>query len=120
MNEQYNFHGELDTALRAVAPVLGVSFGTHDDKKTWVPHFADTATAEQIQAAYEVIEQFDVQAAIDKSARRAALADTDAQMHRAAEDIIELLITKGIVRETDLPPALSARIETRKTLRTQA
>lgn len=117
MHEHHNFHGELDAALRAVAPVIGVSFGKHDDKSTWVPQFADGATGEQINAAYDVIEAFDVQEAIEKNARRAALEETDAMMHRAAEDIIGLLITKGIVRDTDLPPALAARIEARKALR---
>lgn len=114
-----NIHGEIDKAVKSVAPVVGISFGDMDDKSTWALQFADTASKEQIEAAYAVLHDFDIGAAKARAARTAALGDSDAQMNRAADDIIHLLITKGIVRETDFPPALIQRVEARKALRTR-
>lgn len=50
---------DLDAALKAVAPVVGVSFGRRDDKATWRIDFEPSVTAEQRAAAQVVVDGFD-------------------------------------------------------------
>lgn len=54
----------LDAAVRAVAPIIGISMGSRDDKSTWRIDFAPAATQAQRTAAQGVINAFDA-AAID-------------------------------------------------------
>jgi hypothetical protein len=49
----------LDTAVKAVCPIHGVSFGRVGDKATWRIDFKDEATAEQRAAAQDVLASFD-------------------------------------------------------------
>lgn len=53
---------QLDTALRAVAPITGVSIGRRDDKATWRLDFAPEATQAHRDAAAGVVTSFDVAA----------------------------------------------------------
>jgi hypothetical protein len=71
---------QLDAALRAVAPILGVSIGRRDDKVTWRIDFASEATQAQRDAAAKVVTVFDV-AAVEG----AEAAERDAQATLAAE-----------------------------------
>jgi hypothetical protein len=62
----------MDAAIRAVAPIVGVSLGRHTDKTTWRIDFAPGTTTEQRAAAAGVVASFDVSAA--ESAERARAA----------------------------------------------
>jgi len=53
---------KLDEAIKAVAPVYGVSVGRKDDKATWRVDFKDEATQAEKDAAQVVIDGFDVDA----------------------------------------------------------
>jgi hypothetical protein len=67
---------KLDTALRAVAPISGVSIGRPDDKSSWRVDFLPQATQAQRDAATSVIASFDV--AATENAERAETAAVDA------------------------------------------
>ena len=43
--------GEIDQAIKAVCPILGIAFRDLDDKSTWVINYADHATDAEKQAA---------------------------------------------------------------------
>lgn len=49
----------LDIAIRAVAPIIGVSIGRVDDRETWRIDFEPAATEEQRAAAQVVLEAID-------------------------------------------------------------
>jgi hypothetical protein len=48
---------------------------------------------------------------------RAELEKSDKEMARAAEDILDILLARGIIEADDLPPAARARMERRAELR---
>ena len=54
---------KLDSALKVVCPIHGVSVGRRDDKATWRINFKDEATAQERDAAQAVIDAFDPVAA---------------------------------------------------------
>lgn len=112
-----SFHAELDQALKAVAPVVGVSFIDEDDKTSWRLQFDESATEAQRKAAHQVIAGFSIEQARAKAACKERLYETDYDMMRGIDDVIDLLITKGIVRDTDLPPKLMQRVQDRALLR---
>lgn len=70
----------LDTAIRAVCPIHGVSVGRANDKTTWRIDFTSDATPEQRVAAQAVVAAFDSvaeEAAVDsKRLAREALVST--------------------------------------------
>ena len=66
----------LDTALRAVAPIIGISIGRMDDRRTWRIDFAPEATQSQRDAAASVIAAFDVAAVEAAEAAEAAAINT--------------------------------------------
>ena len=47
---------DLDVALKAVCPIVGVSIPDRADKSTWVVEFKDEATTEQRAEAQLVID----------------------------------------------------------------
>lgn len=51
------------TAVAAVCPIHGISFGKLDDKATWRINFKDEATADQRAAAEAALKIFDAGAA---------------------------------------------------------
>ena len=53
---------KLDAAIKAVCPIHGVSIGRADDRATWRIDYADEATAEQREAAQDVLDAFDAAA----------------------------------------------------------
>lgn len=68
---------QLDMAVKAVAPIVGVHVGRWDDRSTWHITFADEATQEQREAANSALSAFNVDAAalaIAKSHALSALA----------------------------------------------
>lgn len=66
----------LDEALKAVAPVVGVSVGRWDDKRTWRVDFAEGATQDERDAAAAVVAGFDAKAANVPQAVGSAQAKT--------------------------------------------
>ena len=52
----------LDQAIKQVCPTDGVSVGRKEDKQTWRIDFKDGVTQEQVDAAYEVLDNFDINA----------------------------------------------------------
>lgn len=52
---------DVHAAVAAVCPIHGVSIGRWEDKSTWRIHFKEDATAEQRQAAKEVLQAFDME-----------------------------------------------------------
>ena len=68
--------GALDTALRAVAPIIGVSIGHRDDKATWRVDFAPEVTQPERDAAASVIASFDVAAVEAAEAAEQAAQET--------------------------------------------
>jgi len=66
----------LDAAVRAVAPIVGVSVGRIDDKATWRIDFAPEATKEERAAAQQVAASFNVAAAKNAEQAEAAVLDT--------------------------------------------
>ncbi len=45
---------------------------------------------------------------------RSELSESDLSLSRVLEDLIELLVDKGVIRFTDLPEAARAKLEERK------
>lgn len=63
---------QLDAAIRAVAPIIGVSIGRIKDKSTWRIDFAPEATQAQRTQAANIVAAFDVAAAEATEAAEAA------------------------------------------------
>ena len=56
-------------------------------------------------------------AARDRETAIAELAATDAGMARVAEDLVEILLAKSLIQESDIPRAVRDKIAARKALR---
>lgn len=65
----------LDTAIRAVCPIIGVSIGRIDDKATWRVDFAPEATQAQRTAAQTLVDGFDVAAVEEAETAKVAAID---------------------------------------------
>lgn len=50
----------------------------------------------------------------DQEASQQALAESDAALARVTEDLIDVLITRGVIQFTDLPPAAQEKLLLRK------
>lgn len=48
---------------------------------------------------------------------RKALSDTDASLARVTEDLIDILIARGVIQFTDFPPAAQAKLLQRRQTR---
>lgn len=51
---------EIDKAIKAVCPILGISYGRLNDRSTWIINYADDATNEQKKAADELLETLEL------------------------------------------------------------
>ena len=108
---------QLHSALEdAGLPVMSVSIGKVSDRSTWKASL-EGATTEQRARAVSVIANFDMQAAKDADAAQSVLSITDAKMTRIVEDIYDALISKGVLKPSDLPNEAVTIIESRKTER---
>lgn len=56
-------------------------------------------------------------AQIEKEQTQRALAESDKKMARIGEDILDVLISKGVLQMTDLPESARATINERKSRR---
>lgn len=52
--------GEIDQAIRAVCPILGIAFRRLDDKSTWIINYADDATDAEKKAADALLLTLDL------------------------------------------------------------
>jgi len=85
---------ELDVALKAVCPIVGVSIGRSNDRATWRIDFEDRATAEQRAAARAVMDAFDPEAPEPEAPKEETVADLKAA-----------LIAKGVLTVEDMKAA---------------
>ena len=56
-------------------------------------------------------------AQIDRAKQVQTLAESDAKMARIGEDLIDVLIAKNVISESDLPSSAQAVLQDRKTRR---
>lgn len=77
-------------------------------------------TPEEI-AEREAEEQAWIDAAPEREAEatKAELSQTDKDMARVSEDILDLLISKGLFTESELPPKAQETLNKRKQLRSK-
>lgn len=68
------------------------------------------AVAEDSQALLVFIQQ-------EKTAEQLALEQTDQNMARVLEDLVNLLVDQGVIRFTDLPDAAQQKLLNRRELR---
>ncbi len=54
---------------------------------------------------------------IQADADSSSLADSDAGLARVTEDLIDILITRGLIQFTDFPPAAQAKLLQRRQTR---
>ncbi len=59
----------------------------------------------------------ELKAKIEAMEARRSLADSDRNMARIGEDLIEILISKGVITAEDLPGNVKEKIDKRKELR---
>jgi hypothetical protein len=85
----------LHAKVAAVAPIVGVSVGSVDDKATWRIDFDPKATDAQRKAAQAVIDAFDV------AAEQSQLEVKEVRDQKIA-GLADILIAKGIITEQDL------------------
>jgi len=79
---------------------------------------AVAGATEEIRADSSEIKTFlESSAKTSPEELRQILADSDIGMARLVEDLIDLLIEKGIIKFTDLPPAASAKYLQRQVAR---
>lgn len=71
-------------------------------------------TAEQIEAARPAAEK-----AQQKSALQAQLDAADAGTVRVLEDLLDVLASKNVLRESDLPASAQSKLASRRALRRQ-
>lgn len=77
---------KLDTAIRAVCPIHGVSIGRAGNKATWRIDFKEEATAEQRAAAQLVLQSFDPSAPSQEDYVAAVQAHLDARAKERGYD----------------------------------
>lgn len=68
----------VETSIKKVCPIVGVSFGRLDDKTTWRIDFTDDANDEQRKAAQEALDAFDVKTFEQRASILAQLDEIDA------------------------------------------
>lgn len=85
----------LDSALKQVAPITGVSIGRLDDRSTWRVDFLPEATALQRTAAQAVVDTFDVAAVEAVEAAEAAALETLSTEARADAVFAQLATATG-------------------------
>jgi hypothetical protein len=54
---------------------------------------------------------------VPHSTEHKALSDSDAGLARVAEDLIDILINRGVIQFTDFPPAAQAKLLERRQTR---
>ncbi|MEW6775043.1 MAG: hypothetical protein AB1405_01995 [Bdellovibrionota bacterium] len=69
-------------------------------------------TWEEIEAAWP-----EAQKQIEAEGKKERLAATDGGMMRLSEDLVDALLRKGVIAETDLPTEAVAKLQERRTLR---
>lgn len=83
---------------------------------TGLHHSPPAADAEWLESEDSEIHQFLHSCAATEQARR-SLSNTDSDMVRVIEDLVELLIAKNVFNFTELPEAVQRKLGSRKRLR---
>ncbi|MEO0444063.1 MAG: hypothetical protein AAFZ92_10045 [Pseudomonadota bacterium] len=87
-----------------------------DDRIVSIAQTADNAHSEYLQpTANEIVNFLSDSAEIDLS--KDALAESDKDIARITEDLIQLLISKNIILFTELPGAVQQKLLSREKLR---
>lgn len=66
------------------------------------------------------VPDLDLRATFDQHQRRQVLKATDHDMPRIAEDLVDVLVQRGLIALTDLPAAAREKLAARKKARTDA
>lgn len=72
---------------------------------------------EEIEASHEEVLAFLLSGNQGQTEAKNCLSNTDDEMIRVVEDVIDLLIKKNLILLTDLPPAAQQKLVLRKRLR---
>jgi hypothetical protein len=101
----------LHSRLSAVAPIIGISIGSVDDKSTWRVDFDEGATAQQRADAAGVIEAFDVNAGQPRMALGSDLfsvlsRDQHTKLSAARADDLRIITARG----QDLIPESNSKL----------
>lgn len=98
---------------------LGPHFYAEQPAELPVNEIACTAAQAQNAAGWKVSNGALVSVPAPAPSLTQQLAPTDYQMARATEDLIPLLLTKGVLKTTDLDPAVLDNINARRKIRGQ-
>lgn len=85
----------LDAAIKAVAPIHGISVGRKDDKATWRIDFKEEATAEQRAAAQAVIDAFDAEKVVHNAGIDAQIAALEAEAGGYIRGLREFMLAQA-------------------------
>jgi hypothetical protein len=80
-------------------------------------HLPQEAEAEWLEGDDLQIQQFLSSCAAPTEQARRSLSDSDSEMIRVIEDLVELLITKNVFTFTELPEAVQRKLSSRRRLR---
>jgi hypothetical protein len=109
---------ELEEAMKAAGVAsIGAVIGRMDDKSTWSVGFATEPSADQKDAAAKVIDDFDLEVAQARVNARIQLAMSDQKMARVVEDLIDLLIVKGVFDPKEFSRPVKDLLASRKSAR---
>ncbi len=93
-------------AIEQVCPIVGVRIGEAGDKESWEIEFAAEASVEQRDAALDMLDAFDAEAADSRPAPASSVADDLAALKLA-------LIKDGITTQAKIEAAKDARLSSR-------
>ncbi len=79
---------------------------------------AQGAAAEYLPASHPEVLGF-IESGADAEMVQLALADSDAEVARVAEDLVQALIAKNLILFTDLPDAVQSKLLAREKLRSK-
>jgi len=102
---------KLHNKLASIAPICGVCPNPPRID------FTEDATEGQKAAAWDVFNNFDWEAAEERAKAEEELAASDAKMSRVIEDVVDLLVARGVFARADLPQSAQDKLATRSALR---
>lgn len=82
----------LYDTISPICPIDGVSIGRKNNKTTWRIDFKDSATEQQKNDAFRIIDKFDINAYLVRDAEKAT-ADGEAISYVKVDGVIQYLIT---------------------------
>ena len=115
-------HKELRRCAQWAYPgtlaVVNAAWDGVEDMQTYITREWAAQPSKTLPTAVQIAAQETAwRKAIATAIWREKIAATDAVTPRAMEDLVDALITKGVLVLTDLSPKMQTRITTKKTLR---